>query len=133
MAFFAIKVDIDARHARDAFEGLLHVGDAVLAHHAFNMQSLFHERFLSFEGILNAFRQFCTQFRERRFRLQEESAAMPLPAHARKNEGFHVRKRRALLTTHTELRLMAAAAIMGLSVRPAHENAPAATGMQIAL
>ena len=47
--------------------------------------------------------------------------------------GFHVRKRRALLTTHTELKLMAAAAIMGLSVRPAHENAPAATGMQIAL
>ena len=44
------------------------------------------------------------------------------------------RSRRALLTTHTELRLMAAAAIMGFSVIPnAGYSAPAATGMPMAL
>lgn len=47
--------------------------------------------------------------------------------------GFHPRKRKALVTTHTELTLMAAAAIIGFRLKPAHANAPAATGMQMAL
>ena len=47
--------------------------------------------------------------------------------------GFHPRKRKALVTTHTELTLLAAAAIIGFRLKPAHANAPAATGMQIAL
>ena len=47
---------------------------------------------------------------------------------------FHSRSRRALVTTHTELRLMAAAAIMGLSVTPsAGYSTPAATGIPMAL
>ena len=47
--------------------------------------------------------------------------------------GFHPRKRKALVTTHTELTLMAAAAIIGFRLKPAQANAPAATGMQMAL
>lgn len=47
--------------------------------------------------------------------------------------GFHPRKRKALVTTHTELTLMAAAAIIGFRLKPAHANTPAATGMQMAL
>lgn len=47
--------------------------------------------------------------------------------------GFHPRKRKALVTTHTELTLIAAAAIIGFRLKPAHANAPAATGMQMAL
>ena len=47
--------------------------------------------------------------------------------------GFHVRRRNAFDTTHTLEQLIAAAAIMGLSVKPANENTPAATGMHTAL
>lgn len=47
--------------------------------------------------------------------------------------GFHPRKRKALVTTHTELTLIAAAAIIGFRLKPAQANAPAATGMQMAL
>lgn len=47
--------------------------------------------------------------------------------------GFHARKRKALVTTHTELTLIAAAAIIGFRLKPAQANAPAATGMQMAL
>ena len=47
--------------------------------------------------------------------------------------GFHPRKRKALVTTHTELTLMAAAAIIGFRLKPAQANVPAATGMQMAL
>lgn len=47
--------------------------------------------------------------------------------------GFHPRKRKALVTTHTELTLMAAAAIIGFRLKPAQANAPAATGIQMAL
>lgn len=47
--------------------------------------------------------------------------------------GFHPRKRKALVTTHTELTLIAAAAIIGFRLKPAQANAPAATGMQTAL
>ena len=47
--------------------------------------------------------------------------------------GFQPRRRRAFVTTHTELRLMAAAAIMGLRFRPMNDSAPAATGMHTAL
>ena len=47
--------------------------------------------------------------------------------------GFQPRSRRAFDTTHTELRLMAAAAIMGLRFRPMNDRAPAATGMHTAL
>lgn len=46
---------------------------------------------------------------------------------------FHPRKRKALVTTHTELTLIAAAAIIGFRLKPAQANAPAATGMQMAL
>lgn len=47
--------------------------------------------------------------------------------------GFQPRKRKALVTTHTELTLMAAAAIIGFRLKPTHANTPAATGMQMAL
>ena len=47
--------------------------------------------------------------------------------------GFHERRRSAFETTHTLEQLIAAAAIMGLSVKPANENVPAATGMHTAL
>ena len=47
--------------------------------------------------------------------------------------GRHPRSRSALVTTHTELRLMAAAAIMGFRFTPQIESAPAATGMHTAL
>ena len=39
----------------------------------------------------------------------------------------------ALQTTNRELTLIAAAAIMGLSVTPAHAKHPAASGMQMQL
>ena len=49
-------------------------------------------------------------------------------------EPFQPRRRRALDTTHTELRLMAAAAIMGFRVMPrAGYSTPAATGMPMEL
>ncbi len=47
--------------------------------------------------------------------------------------GLQVRRRSALLTTKTELKPMAAAPIIGLSVTPQGESTPAATGMQMAL
>ena len=47
---------------------------------------------------------------------------------------FQPRRRSALDTTHTELRLMAAAAIMGFRVMPkAGYSTPAATGMPTVL
>ncbi len=47
--------------------------------------------------------------------------------------GFQPRRRRAFDTTHTLEQLMAAAAIMGFSVKPATLNRPAATGMHTVL
>ena len=47
--------------------------------------------------------------------------------------GFQVRRRRALVTTKTELKPIAAAPIIGFRVTPHGESAPAATGMQMAL
>ena len=47
--------------------------------------------------------------------------------------GFQEKSRSALLTTNTDEKPMAAAAIMGLSVIPSGESTPMATGMQIAL
>ena len=47
--------------------------------------------------------------------------------------GRQVRRRSALLTTKTDEKPMAAAPIIGLSVTPQGDSAPAATGMQMAL
>ena len=55
------------------------------------------------------------------------------PAHPLAAYAFQRRRRRAFVTTHTELKLMAAAAIMGFKLKPAQANTPAATGMQMAL
>ena len=54
-------------------------------------------------------------------------------AGARSGAGLQARRRRALVTTKTDEKPIAAAPIMGLSVTPTPARAPAATGMQTAL
>ena len=120
----SIKIDDGLRHALDAFKRLLHMGDALRAHHTLDGELLFHDDLL----IRGRTRIDCLDILLGCGRIRSFFVGFALPA------GELLRlSRSAFDTTHTLEQLIAAAAIMGLSVKPANENAPAATGMHTAL
>ena len=130
-----LVADLGALHAVQGLQCLLHGGLAVAAHHAFNVNRLFHGSSLRLGGFI--------------FRGRLHGAAAGGAGdlgRRRADRGSALRRgivggaarvkvfsRRAFVTTQTLDRLMAAEAIIGFSVMPKPVNTPAASGMQMAL